>query len=739
MRVLFIAPLPPPVTGHSLASRVLLDALAKTHPVSVIDFRKKSFKQGITSFSRVIRIFSVLKEVWNNSRGQDVIYLTTSESFAGNIKDIFTYLICFKSLHKTVIHVHGGSIRKLLFDKNRILFFVNKFFLRRLGGVIVLGQSHVGDFSDIVGGDRIHVVPNFSEDYLFLNEGEIISKFSKTEPLKILFLSNLIHGKGHNDLVDAYFALPEKIKNSVEIYFAGIFNSEREKSEFSRKIQGAPRLHYRGVVSGIEKRDLLWHAHVFCFPSHLLEGQPLVVLEAYAAGCVVISGVQAGLRDIFTPGVNGYKIQPKSADSLASAIEQVVEDSGKLLPIAVVNNNTAREKYRTSVYQASAIKILETVGQEHYRVCSNCIMDTSDSNISFDERGWCDYCRNYHENIQPNWHPNQKGEQLLAPLIDKIKSEGKGRDHDCLIGISGGVDSSYVAYLAKEKFGLKPLLLHVDAGWNSQVSTNNIEKLIDGLNLDLHTEVVDWLEMKDVQLSFLKAQVPHIDSPQDHAFFASLYNFAAKNGFKYILTGANYSTECVREPLEWHYHATDLRQFKDIHRRFGQRPLKNFPLTDIFKYKLYYRYFKGIRIVKPLDCLPFVKEEAMQDLVTRFGWQKYAHKHYESRFTRFCEGYWLPKKFGYDKRRAHFSSLILTKQMTREEALKRIAQPAYDEREMMQDFEYVATKLDLTVPELQEIMAGKNKTFRDYKSSMPLINLGTAVLRALGMQKAILR
>lgn len=377
--------------------------------------------------------------------------------------------------------------------------------------------------------------------------------------------------------------------------------------------------------------------------------------------------------------------------------------------------------------------------QATYRICSNCIMDTTDPNITFDERGWCDYCRNYYKNILPNWHPDEKGEKMLAPLIDKITKDGRGRDHDCLIGISGGADSSYVAYLAKGKFGLRPLIFHCDTGWNSQVSVNNIERLIDGLGLDLHTEVVDWLEMKDLQLAFFKAQVPHVDTPQDHAIFASLYNFAAKYGYKYILTGANNSTECVREPLEWHYHATDMRQLRDIHRRFGQRPLKTFPTADIFRYKLYYRFVKRVRVVKPLNYVPYVKENAMQELEDRFGWQKYAHKHYESRFTRFYEGYWLSKKFGYDKRRAHFSSVILTKQMTREEALKRIAQPAYDEQMMAQDFEYVAKKLDLTVPEFREIMDGENKTYRDYKSRMALIGFGTNILRKLGIQKVIIR
>lgn len=378
------------------------------------------------------------------------------------------------------------------------------------------------------------------------------------------------------------------------------------------------------------------------------------------------------------------------------------------------------------------------MSQRPYAICTNCIMDTSDSKITFDERGWCEYCNNYHTNILPNWHPDERGRAELERQVEQIRRDGKGKPHDCIIGLSGGVDSSYVAYVAKQH-GLRPLLFHVDAGWNSQQAVNNIEKLVDGLGFDLHTEVVNWLEMQDLQLAFFKAQVPHIDTPQDHAFFAALYNFAAKNGFKYILTGANYSTECVREPLEWHYHASDLRQLKDIHRRFGTRPLETFPLCDIFTYKIYYRFVKGIRVVKPLNCVPFRKEEAMQELVDKFGWQKYAHKHYESRFTRFYEGYWLPTKFGYDKRRAHFSSLILTGQMTRDEAQAKIAQRAYDEETIAQDFEYIANKLGISVDELRALMNGPNKSYADYASSMPMIELGTRVMRAVGVQRAVMR
>lgn len=371
----------------------------------------------------------------------------------------------------------------------------------------------------------------------------------------------------------------------------------------------------------------------------------------------------------------------------------------------------------------------------NHTVCSNCVMDTSDSKITFDENGVCDHCRTFFKDIKPNWHTDEKGLSEITAIADKIKADGEGKDFDCIIGMSGGIDSSYLTYLAKEKLGLRPLVFHVDAGWNSQTAVNNIEKIVDKLGLDLYTEVIDWEEMKDLQLAFIKSGVSHIDSPQDHAFFATMYKFASKYKVNYILTGGNYSTECVRNPLEWMYYQSDATQLVDIHKKFGTIPLKNYPVTNILWHKVFLPYIRGIKLIRPLDYMPYHKEEATQFLVDNFGYQRYAQKHFESRFTKFYEGYWLPKKFGYDTRKVQYSSLILTGQMTREEALEKLKQPAYDNESIANEFEYIATKLGITVEELQSYMDAPNKTYKDYKNQQSIYDIGAKVMRAFGLEK----
>lgn len=368
-----------------------------------------------------------------------------------------------------------------------------------------------------------------------------------------------------------------------------------------------------------------------------------------------------------------------------------------------------------------------------YQQCQNCVMDTTDSKITFDEQGVCDHCNTFFSNTLPAWTKLLESLTAQESLISKIKREGKDQDFDCIIGMSGGIDSSYLAYLAKEEMGLRPLVFHVDAGWNSQIAVNNIEKLVEGLRLDLYTEVIDWQEMRDLQLAFFKSGVPHIDTPQDHAFFATMYKFAAEHGIKYILTGANLSTECVRNPVEWMYYQSDSRQLLDIHRQFGTFPLDTFPITSIIWHKFWLPYFRGIRVVRPLDMAPYVKEDAKKLLSDRFGWQPYPQKHFESRFTKFYESYWLPERFGYDVRKVQFSSLILTGQMTRKLALQLLQEPSFDETTIAHDMEFVANKLNVSMEDMNSFMRLPRKTYADYKNQRQLYHVGRQAMRAMGL------
>ncbi len=371
----------------------------------------------------------------------------------------------------------------------------------------------------------------------------------------------------------------------------------------------------------------------------------------------------------------------------------------------------------------------------YYQICSNCVMDTSDSKITFDENGVCDHCNTFFSKIQPHWHTDEKGHSQLKKLIAKIKKEGRGKDFDCIMGMSGGIDSSYLLHVMTKEYGLRPLVFHVDAGWNSQIAVNNIEKLVDGLGLDLYTEVINWEEMKELQLAFFKSGVQRIDVPQDHAFFATMYKFASKHKIKYILTGGNYSTECVRNPLEWMYYQSDSIQLQDIFNQHGKGSLVSYPISNILWHKIFLPYIKGIKLIRPLDFVPYNKEEAMQFLVNQYGYQKYPQKHFESRFTRFYEGFWLPERFGFDTRKVQYSSLILTNQMTRDEALDKLKTPIYSKAEIKEDFEFISNKLGISVDELWTYFYTPKKTHKDYKSQDSIYNIGASVMKFMGLEK----
>jgi len=366
-------------------------------------------------------------------------------------------------------------------------------------------------------------------------------------------------------------------------------------------------------------------------------------------------------------------------------------------------------------------------------------MDTSDSKIVFDEKGVCDHCNDFDKNVFPNWHTDSKGYKELEAIMQKIKISGKGKDFDCLLGLSGGIDSSFMLHLAVKEFGLRPLVFHVDGGWNSELAVHNIQVLIDKLGLDLYTEVINWEEMKDFQLAFFKSGVPHIDVPQDHAFVATLYKFADKYNIKYILNGGNISTECVRNPMEWLYYGTDMVHLNDIIGRFGTIKMHTYPFSSIFKHKIYLRYIRGVKVIKPLNYMPYIKANALKMLEKEYGWKPYPQKHFESRFTKFYEGYWLPERFGFDTRRVQYSSLILTGQMTRDEAIERMKIPAYDPETIEDEFNYIATKLSITPAELRNYFTMDKKFYWDYRNLESVFVFGAKILKAIGVERSIKR
>jgi N-acetyl sugar amidotransferase len=379
------------------------------------------------------------------------------------------------------------------------------------------------------------------------------------------------------------------------------------------------------------------------------------------------------------------------------------------------------------------------VHKSDFRVCLSCVMDASDSRITFDGQGVCDHCRDFHAHVKPNWHTDERGRLELQAIVGRIKTAGKRHDFDCLLGLSGGVDSSYMLHLAVKEFGLRPLVFHVDGGWNSELAVHNIHVLIEKLGLDLFTEVINWEEMRDFQLAFFKSGVPHIDIPQDHAFIATLYNFAEKHRIKYILNGGNIATECVRNPMEWLYYGTDMAQIRDIRRRFGTSKMETYPFSSVLKHKFYLRYVRGVQVVKLLNYRPYVKSAALELLSREYGWKPYPQKHFESRFTKFYEGYWLPERFGFDTRRVQFSSLILTGQMSRDEALKRLESPAYDPATIEQEFNYIATKLGIPPEELRHYLTMPKKFYWDYQNRESVFRLGAKVLKAIGAERSIKR
>lgn len=363
-------------------------------------------------------------------------------------------------------------------------------------------------------------------------------------------------------------------------------------------------------------------------------------------------------------------------------------------------------------------------------------MDTTDPEIVFDENGVCNHCHTYDRLVREHIVDGEAGRRRLEKLVNDIKRAGRGKQYDCIIGVSGGVDSTYVTYLVKN-LGLRPIAVHLDNGWDTELAVKNIEETLKRLGIDLYTEVLDWEEFRDLQAAFLKASTPDSEIPTDHTIVAILGNIAAKLRIKYILIGNNVRTE-THLPRAWSQGHFDWKYIRELHKRFGMRPLKTFPHFGFFTYYLRMLTQKRIAI---LDYVNYSKKEALRALQEDLGWRYYGGKHYESIYTRFYQGYILPVKFGFDKRRCHLSSLVCSGEMTREQALEELSIPTYSPSMQEEDREYVAKKLGFTDEEFTAIMNAPKKSYWDYPSydqfmRQPLVkNLVPAVKKVMGWFK----
>ncbi len=358
--------------------------------------------------------------------------------------------------------------------------------------------------------------------------------------------------------------------------------------------------------------------------------------------------------------------------------------------------------------------------EDPQRVCSVCVMDGRIAPLAFDANGQCDCCRAAIARERDEYFPNAEGNRRMLTLVKQLRQQGRGQRYDAMIGLSGGIDSAYLAHVLRTRFDLRLLAVHVDGGWNSEAAVHNIEHLVSALGIDLHTHVIEWEEMRDLQLAFLRAGVLNQDIPQDHAFFASLYRLAPAFGIRTFLSGVNFSTESVSQSGGG-YPSIDGRHLRVIYRCFGTTALRDYPILTVPRYLWLTRIQRKLTIERPLNWLPYDKTEARADLQRYYGWKEYGTKHSESRFTKFYQEIYLPEKTGFDKRRLHLSALIVSRQITRTEAMVELATPVLDPRQKKFDIRYVAKKLQITPEELARMIAAPLVPHSTYPGDMWLL------------------
>ena len=725
---------------------ILESSLSKKYLIETIDSTHRSFKTPnliIRFFKGLQRLIILLyKLIFKNP---DTVLLFISDGLSAVEKGIMTW-VCYLFKCPVLVFPRAGNLRNQTF-KSSVFLKIIKFLFSYSSIFLCQGYKWENYAINELGiiKSKVKVVNNWSGTLEKLSIGKNRKfEISNDEP-RIVFIGWLENFKGVYELLQSCINLRnEGIK--FHINFIGKGSLDHSLRQIVNQNELENTVTFSGWANSSAIHSILETSDIFVLPSWN-EGMPNSLIEAMSSGLAVVVTPVGEILDYIENEKHALVVDIKNEKKLQHALKRLILDKKLRKKIALNGFNLANKYFSTEkniLLLDNVIELnLKKSNYTHisdYQICTYCIMDTSDSHITFDTQGRCNYCNNFDEHIFPNWQTDDKGYAELMAISKEIKSSNKKEDFDCIVGLSGGLDSSYAAYVAVEKMGLRPLLFHVDAGWNTDRAVGNIEKLIDGLGLDLYTEVVNWEEVKNLQVAFLRSGIPDQDLIQDAAFFSALYKFAHKNKIKHIITGSNFSTECCREPEEWGgYLGIDTRLFKNIWQKFGKGKITSFPLIDIFIYKIWYQRFLRMKIHYPLNLVPFIKKDAEDELNRLFGWQKFKHKHHESRFTRFYEDYWLVRRFGFQKRRAHFSSLILTGQMTRDLALKRISLPEMDEHFLEQEFEYIAHKLDLTFEQLQELFDSPKKTYKNYKNKRWLIGFGAKVMRLISQERRFFR
>lgn len=359
---------------------------------------------------------------------------------------------------------------------------------------------------------------------------------------------------------------------------------------------------------------------------------------------------------------------------------------------------------------------MDKIMQREYRICSRCVMDTTDPEIEFDEHGFCNHCFKALKYVNEFLLKDENQKKIeLDIIVNKIKEEAKNKKYDCIIGLSGGIDSSYLALIVKD-LGLRPLAVHVDNGWNSELAVRNIENIVTKLDIDLYTHVIDWELFKDIQNSYLKASVIDLEVLSDNAIFVGINKVASKFNIKHFLSGSNYASESIL-PNSWIYSIKwDTLNIKTIYKKFGNgKKMDTFLMFNLYEY-IKYTYFIHRKNYRLLNYVDYNRNDAKKILQEKLDWQDYGRKHGESKITKFYQGYILPEKFNVDKRKAHLSSMICSGQLTRDKALEELKKPLYEKEQLQEEIEYFTKKLGLTKLEFEYIMKAPIKQHHDYKS-----------------------